>query len=73
MISIPTDPLKKVQSVLSERLARVPISTAATGAESKMSHIDNALRHRDNSFMYVADVENAFPSVKVERITKTLS
>lgn len=72
MISIPTTSIKNVQSYISQRLSRVPISTAATGGEVKMSHIYNAMKHRDNPYMYVADIESAFPSVKAERIHKTL-
>ena len=71
-ITIPDDRLRKLHEKLALRFGKVSLSTAALWSEKWSDHIQNALLHRENRYMYATDLKDAYPSVTSDRIFANL-
>ncbi|BCS88321.1 hypothetical protein PSDVSF_15630 [Pseudodesulfovibrio sediminis] len=68
VLSVPSAPLRRIQSAILRHLSKFELHPAAYGAVKKRCHVDNAKQHAAAPFVYCLDFSSFFPSISSRRI-----
>lgn len=71
-ICTPEVTLGRIQAVIKERLAQIPVSLSATGGKPGDSDVRDGDLHRYHPYLLSMDIKDAYPSIDTHRVYKNL-